>query len=473
MNMSMTNFVKIADLCPRLGGACLAGGSRYQFYLRSRNAVVNKIPLSGNSSSMQVIPERANVTFSNPKYVANVTLNIRRYSRKSAYYINLMGINKQTWTNNITVDIKINQYLHNEYRPSFVGGQMKYCDLINKEPFIGGALKNSGLICPLPVGYHSVMNITAPTENFPNVFPFEKGRIDFVVTLSSTGEGVLNAFLESMEVIPERANVTFANPRYTNLTINIRRYSRRSRYYINLMGTTSHMWSNNITYERNHFGELHNLIPPSPFHHRTTRQSAKWHRFMVDIPPTRTKRFASSFLVQTAREWNSLPESVFPDGYNLGVFNARVDIVINQYLHNEYRPSFITHHYKFCDLVNKDQFIGGAIRNAGVVCPLPAGYHAVMNITAPTEHFPNVFPFQKGRLDFVVSLTNTYEAILKLYVESYASAGLTGVIPSQKTNVKQSLRCVSEVTGGLLIFPNPDSPATLKFLISKRPATHL
>ncbi|KAF9822396.1 hypothetical protein SFRURICE_017671 [Spodoptera frugiperda] len=155
---------------------------------------------------MQVIPERSNVTFSNPKYVANVTLNIRRYSRKSAYYINLMGINKQTWTNNITVDVKINQYLHNEYRPSFVGGQMKFCDLINKEPFIGGALKIAGLACPLPAifsvlypqGYHAVMNITAPpaTENFPYVFPFEKGRIDFVVTLSSTGEPVLKAFLE-------------------------------------------------------------------------------------------------------------------------------------------------------------------------------------------------------------------------------------------------------------------------------------
>ncbi|XP_035436231.2 uncharacterized protein LOC118266788 [Spodoptera frugiperda] len=147
---------------------------------------------------MQVIPERSNVTFSNPKYVSNLTLNIRRYSRKSAYYINLMGINKQTWTNNITVDVKINQYLHNEYRPSFVGGQMKFCDLINKEPFIGGALKIAGLACPLPAGYHAVMNITEPpaTENFPYVFPFEKGRIDFIVTLSSTGELVLKAFIE-------------------------------------------------------------------------------------------------------------------------------------------------------------------------------------------------------------------------------------------------------------------------------------
>ncbi|CAH0702057.1 unnamed protein product [Spodoptera exigua] len=97
----------------------------------------------------------------------------------------------------LMVDVKINQYLHNEYRPSFVGLHYRLCDLVNKEPFIGGAIKNSGLVCPLPAGYHAIMNITAPTENFPNVFPFEKGRLEITASLTSTGEPVLKLFVEA------------------------------------------------------------------------------------------------------------------------------------------------------------------------------------------------------------------------------------------------------------------------------------
>ncbi|CAK1603403.1 unnamed protein product [Parnassius mnemosyne] len=80
---------------------------------------------------------------------------------------------------------------------------------------------------------------------------------------------------------------------------------------------------------RMHFGvcaqELHNLIPPSPFHHRTTRRSASLHPFVVDLPRIRTKRFATSCIVRTAKEWNKLPASVFPSDYSVAVFKARVN----------------------------------------------------------------------------------------------------------------------------------------------------
>ncbi|KAJ8725389.1 hypothetical protein PYW08_003572 [Mythimna loreyi] len=138
---------------------------------------------------MEVIPERANVVYMNPKYVyTNATVNVRRYGRKSRYYINVEGVTKHTWTNNMTFTLVVTQLLHNEYRPSFVELKYKLCDLINKEPFVGECLKHVGVVCPLPAGYHNIMNITANTENFPSVFPFEHGRIEVLLSLTDTKE---------------------------------------------------------------------------------------------------------------------------------------------------------------------------------------------------------------------------------------------------------------------------------------------
>ncbi|CAH2241659.1 jg26959 [Pararge aegeria aegeria] len=79
-----------------------------------------------------------------------------------------------------------------------------------------------------------------------------------------------------------------------------------------------------------HFGECtqvkpFDLVKPSLFYHRTASYRKNLHRYVVEIPSTRTKRFASSFLIRTAKAWNAHSSSVFPDTYNLGTFKSRVN----------------------------------------------------------------------------------------------------------------------------------------------------
>ncbi|CAH2217694.1 jg26592 [Pararge aegeria aegeria] len=71
--------------------------------------------------------------------------------------------------------------------------------------------------------------------------------------------------------------------------------------------------------------ELFDLVPSSPFYHRTARHRKDLHPYVVDIPRTRTKCFASSFLIRTARIWNALPASIFSSAYNMSTFKSRVN----------------------------------------------------------------------------------------------------------------------------------------------------
>ncbi|KPJ21287.1 hypothetical protein RR48_00627 [Papilio machaon] len=52
------------------------------------------------------------------------------------------------------------------------------------------------------------------------------------------------------------------------------------------------------------------------------KHTAGIHPYVVDI---RTKRFESSFLVRTAKDWNMSAASVFPSKYDVGASKSRVN----------------------------------------------------------------------------------------------------------------------------------------------------
>ncbi|CAG9783369.1 unnamed protein product [Diatraea saccharalis] len=66
-----------------------------------------------------------------------------------------------------------------------------------------------------------------------------------------------------------------------------------------------------------------------------TLGTGKRHRFTVEIPQPHTKRFASTFIVRTAKLWNLIPDSLFPDKYSLGLFKSKV----NRFLLGKHAPS--------------------------------------------------------------------------------------------------------------------------------------
>ena len=70
--------------------------------------------------------------------------------------------------------------------------------------------------------------------------------------------------------------------------------------------------------------ELRSIIPPPLPRPRSTRQAASSHSFCVRLSNDRLSRHSESFIPTTARVWNSLPQSVFPDSFNISLFKRRV-----------------------------------------------------------------------------------------------------------------------------------------------------
>ena len=70
--------------------------------------------------------------------------------------------------------------------------------------------------------------------------------------------------------------------------------------------------------------ELSQIVPPPLRRPRNTRQSAASHNFCVELENARIDCYRNSFIPFVSKLWNSLPDSVFPEEFNVSTFKRRV-----------------------------------------------------------------------------------------------------------------------------------------------------
>ncbi|XP_063538651.1 uncharacterized protein LOC134747903 [Cydia strobilella] len=132
--------------------------------------------------SIFIIPERTEVTHVNEKYLYNVSARVIRYGRKSDYLYNLEGGIKHTWGNNITIHFVFFEAQNNQYKRSLLELKLKFCDLFQREQYIGKMLRTIldkyGISCPIAPGMYRFLNTTLPGEKTPNYLPFRKGKVE-------------------------------------------------------------------------------------------------------------------------------------------------------------------------------------------------------------------------------------------------------------------------------------------------------
>ncbi|CAK1552658.1 unnamed protein product [Leptosia nina] len=150
------------------------------------------VNLLENLNAVEFVMERVEIESINDKYLKNVTATVRKYSRRGNAYFNLCGENLHPWTNNVTISIKFQEFLHNEYRPSFIELNYKWCDFL-ESPFLN-LRKAFGLVCPFVPKYYAVNNISIFTGNIPN-FPMKRGRVYIIVGLTEKRETFGSGYL--------------------------------------------------------------------------------------------------------------------------------------------------------------------------------------------------------------------------------------------------------------------------------------
>ncbi|XP_052750488.1 uncharacterized protein LOC116413596 [Galleria mellonella] len=140
---------------------------------------------------IRIIPEKAEINYFNPKFMSDVDMNVTSLA-KGVYAINIHGDTKQTWANNVTLDVVVYELQGKEYKPTFIEFHFRLCDLINDDPHIGKLLSSAGFTCPLLPGKYSFKNIAIPNDDIPYPLPFQRAKGVGTVVHNPTGVVMAN-----------------------------------------------------------------------------------------------------------------------------------------------------------------------------------------------------------------------------------------------------------------------------------------
>ncbi|CAG5011420.1 unnamed protein product [Parnassius apollo] len=151
---------------------------------------------AGLTFGLKVIFERTRITYLNEEYIQCAFLNVSRYERKGDYYINLEFISKYPFSKNVMIHLLFFEFVSYKYERSFIEFHYNLCDFL-MDPLIGAEFKKQGLECPIiPGKLYSYKNFTVHLDDFPNVFPFEKGLIKIEIRLTDSNKThIAEAFL--------------------------------------------------------------------------------------------------------------------------------------------------------------------------------------------------------------------------------------------------------------------------------------
>ncbi|KAJ8720381.1 hypothetical protein PYW07_012424 [Mythimna separata] len=146
-----------------------------------------------------VVPERALLKYVNEKYVSNVSVGVRRSTKRGEYVFNVKLINKTAVGNNVTFHLVIYELStrYNQYVRTLMEFHYKWCDLVLRDMWFGPILRKYGLTeCPTPPGPIAISNMTF-SGKFPFVVLFDKGKLEATWTVGPSGEvmGCLEVFV--------------------------------------------------------------------------------------------------------------------------------------------------------------------------------------------------------------------------------------------------------------------------------------